>query len=57
MQSLGKALGTTVTKFNSAHRELKKVDKDILKITATTGITVQPIVLDKPSEDMVDVEE
>lgn len=53
MQSLGKALGTTVTKYNSAHRELKKVDKDILKITATTGITVQPITLEKPSEESI----
>lgn len=51
MQSLGKALGTTVGKFNTAHKELKKVDKDILKITASTGVTVQPLVLEKPSED------
>lgn len=57
MQSLGKALGTTVGKFNTAHRELKKVDKDILKITSTTGVTVKPLILDKPSEDIFEPEE
>jgi chromosome segregation ATPase len=55
MQSLGKALGTTVSHYNKAHNELKKIDKDVIRITSdgTKRIqpTVDPIVLDKPSQD------
>jgi len=32
MQKLGNSLGTTVNHYNNAHKELKKVDKDVLKI-------------------------
>jgi DNA recombination protein RmuC len=55
MQSLGKALGTTVSHYNKAHNELKKIDKDVIRITSdgTKRIqpTVDPLVLDKPSLD------
>ena len=48
MQKLGGTLGTTVNHFNNAHRELKKIDKDIVKISdASPG--VDPLILDKPS--------
>jgi len=50
MQKLGGALGTTVNHFNAAHRELKKVDKDVVKIADTTP-SVEPVVLDRPSID------
>lgn len=50
MQKLGNALGTTVNHFNAAHRELKKVDKDIVKIADTTP-AVDPLVLERPSND------
>ncbi len=50
MQSLGKSLGTTVSHYNKAHRELAKVDKDVMRIT-DSAITadIDPIVLDKPA--------
>jgi DNA recombination protein RmuC len=50
MQKLGNSLGTTVSHFNSAHRELGKVDKDIIKI-ANREKSVEPILLDKPTAD------
>ncbi len=48
MQKLGVSLGTTVNHFNTAHKELKKVDKDVLKITGTSP-AVEPILVDKPN--------
>ncbi len=50
MQRLGGALGTTVNHFNAAHKELGKVDKDIVKI-ASTSPTVEALLLDKPKEE------
>lgn len=50
MQKLGNSLGTTVNHFNSAHKELKKMDKDVVKI-AHTDAAVEPLVLDKPKEE------
>jgi DNA recombination protein RmuC len=50
MQKLGGSLGTTVNHFNSAHRELKKVDKDVVKI-AHVNAGVEPLLLDKPTLD------
>lgn len=47
MQKLGGSLGTTVNHFNNAHKELKKVDKDVVKI-AETSSSVEPLLLDKP---------
>ena len=50
MQSLGKSLGTTVNHFNKAHKELGKIDKDVMKISKSES-GIDPILLDKPSED------
>ena len=50
MQKLGSSLGTTVNHYNSAHKELGKVDKDIIKI-AETDSSVEPLLIDKPSQD------
>jgi DNA recombination protein RmuC len=50
MQKLGNSLGTTVNHYNAAHKELKKVDKDIMKIADTTP-AIEPLVLDKPRDD------
>lgn len=47
MQKLGVSLGTTVNHYNNAHKELKKVDKDIVRIAATTP-AIEPLVIDKP---------
>lgn len=50
MQKLGASLGTTVNHYNNAHKELGKVDKDIVKI-AKSDSSVEPLLLDKPSSD------
>ncbi len=50
MQKLGGALGTTVNHFNSAHKELGKVDKDVVKIAGSESV-IDPILLDKPKLD------
>lgn len=50
MQKLGNALGTTVNHYNAAHKELKKVDKDVVKIADSTP-GVEPLLLDRPSTD------
>jgi DNA recombination protein RmuC len=48
MQKLGGSLTTTVNHFNNAHKELKKVDKDVVKI-AHVSPGVEPLLLDKPT--------
>jgi DNA recombination protein RmuC len=50
MGKLGSALGTTVNHYNAAHKELAKVDKDVIKI-AGTDPGVDPLLLDKPSQE------
>lgn len=50
MQKLGGSLGTTVNHYNNAHKELKKIDKDVVKI-ADANPSVEPLLLDKPAED------
>lgn len=50
MQKLGNSLGTTVNHYNNAHNELKKVDKDVVKI-ADTAPSVSPNLIEKPKED------
>ncbi len=51
MQRLGRSLGTTVNHFNNAHKELGKIDKDIVKISGEDKKTgVEPRMLDKPRE-------
>ena len=50
MQRLGNSLGTTVGHYNNAHKELKKVDKDIVKI-ADTNESVEPLLLDRPTTE------
>ena len=50
MQKLGNALGTTVNHYNTAHKELKKIDKDVVKI-AKTNPSVEPLLLERPTTD------
>lgn len=47
MQRLGKSMSTSVNHFNNAHKELKKIDTDIVKI-ADTNPAVEPLLIDKP---------
>jgi len=50
MQKLGNSLGTTVNHYNNAHKELGKIDKDVVKIADTTP-AVEPLLIDKPQAD------
>jgi len=50
MQRLGKSLGTTVSHYNTAHKELNKIDKDVVKITGTNP-AVEALLVDKPQAD------
>lgn len=47
MMKLGNSLSTSVNAYNIAHKEFKKVDKDIFRISGET-IGVENMVLDKP---------
>jgi DNA recombination protein RmuC len=53
MQKLGTHLGTTVGMYNSANKELRKIDKDVYKITAgdAGGKMEEVLLLDKPNEE------
>ena len=48
MISLGNSLGTTVSHYNKAHKELKKIDKDVTKITGDSP-EIEPMALEKPT--------
>ena len=50
MQKLGNSLGTSVNHYNTAHKELKKIDKDVVKIAHSTP-AVEPLLLDRPAVD------
>ena len=47
MKKLGVTLGTSVNHYNVAYKELKKVDKDVLKISGEAA-GIEPTLLDKP---------
>jgi DNA recombination protein RmuC len=47
MQKLGAHLGTSISMYNSAYKELGKIDKDVLKIT-DKAIGIEPELLEKP---------
>ncbi|EKE12080.1 MAG: hypothetical protein ACD_14C00023G0003 [uncultured bacterium] len=49
LKKLGGSLGTTVNHFNTAYKELGKIDKDVAKITESEK-RIEPLVLDKPQE-------
>lgn len=47
MQKLGTHLGTSINMYNSAYKELGKIDKDVLKITGKSA-EIEPELLKKP---------
>jgi len=52
MQRLGKNLGTTINAYNSAYKELGKIDKDVLKITTgKAGGEMEPLILEGPENE------
>jgi DNA recombination protein RmuC len=50
MQKLGNSLGVTVGHYNTAHKELKKIDKDVVKISGVSP-NIEPLLLDRPTTD------
>lgn len=50
MVKLGNSLGATVGHYNSAHKELTKVDKDVVKI-AGGNTEIEPLLIDRPNSD------
>jgi DNA recombination protein RmuC len=49
-KKVGNSLGATVGHYNSASKELARIDKDIVKIAATEA-HIDPLLLDKPLVD------
>jgi DNA recombination protein RmuC len=47
---LGNSIATVVNHYNTSRKELKKVDKDVLRITGTSP-KLETIILEKPSEE------
>ena len=50
MKKLGVTLGTSVNHYNTAYKELKKIDKDVFRITGESA-GIEPGLLDKPTFD------
>lgn len=49
MKKLGDRLGTTVNAYNDAYGELKKVDKDVMRISGQAA-GIEPVQIEKPRE-------
>lgn len=49
MHRLGGSLSTSVNHFNKAHKELGKIDKDVVKIAGSEP-GVEPLLIDRPVE-------
>jgi DNA recombination protein RmuC len=45
---LGNSLSTVINHYSASSKELKKIDKDVLKITGT-GTGIDPLILDRPN--------
>lgn len=50
MKKVGGSLGTTVNHFNTAHKELGKIEKDVVKITGGEKV-IEALVIDKPQSE------
>jgi len=50
MKKIGMSLSTTVNHYNSAYKEFKKIDKDVMRITDGKS-EMEPMVLDKPKAE------
>lgn len=50
MKKLGGHLGTTVNAYNSAYKELGKIDKDVMRISGEAA-GIEPLALERPMVD------
>ena len=53
MKKLGLSMGTTVGHYNTAYKELAKIDKDVVRITESE-LTVDPLLLERPAVTTVE---
>lgn len=51
IKKMGKSIGITVSHYNNAYREFKKIDKDVVKIAGGESV-VEVELLDKPKEEI-----
>jgi DNA recombination protein RmuC len=51
MKKLGGHISTTVSSYNNAYKEFKKIDKDIMRVSGTGG-DITPETLERPSTDL-----
>lgn len=49
-KKVGNSLSTTVNHYNSASKELGKIDKDVLKITGEST-NIEPVLVEKPEKE------
>lgn len=50
MKKLGSHLGTTVNTYNTAYKELGKIDKDVLRITGSSN-NMDTLQIDRPTQE------
>jgi len=50
MKKLGIHLGTTINTYNTAYKELSKIDKDVLRITGSSK-DIEAMRLDRPTQE------
>ncbi|MBI4919998.1 DNA recombination protein RmuC [Candidatus Azambacteria bacterium] len=50
MKKLGTHLGTSVNMYNQSYKELKKIDKDVLKITGE-AVGIEPMAIEAPRDE------
>lgn len=50
MKRLGMSMGTTVNHYNNAYKELKKIDKDVTRITGEKS-EMEALMIEKPKEE------
>ncbi len=53
VRKLGASLGTTVSHYNNAYKELGKIDKDVYRINETR-VGIEPQLLEKPNSEGID---
>jgi len=50
-RKIGTSLGTTVSHYNSAYKELGKIDKDVARITGTSA-GMEPVAIEAPEREI-----
>jgi DNA anti-recombination protein RmuC len=51
-KKLGNNLATTVNSYNTAYKELNKIDKDVMRITGSEK-KIETLLIDKPNAELL----